>query len=167
MTWKPKDKVAQWRSLAEKWSKQTGTPVALILATIEQESGGQPHVTRYEPDYQRAYIDGSAKNLRNAKACGLTPQEAATSYGLMQLMFPLAYGYGARSKESLFDPDQNIRFGAAHLGVLLKKHSRGGEIDAGVIRAVAGAFNGGGSTSGYARNVGALYQRYEEWLQNG
>lgn len=160
-----KAKVTQWRLLAEKWSRQTGAPVALILATIEQESGGNPNATRHEPAYQRQYVDGNAKNLRIARECGLTPAEVATSYGLMQLMFPLAYGYGARSKAALLTPDQNIRFGAAHLGALISK-CRFAVTDIACIRIVAGGFNGGGSGSAYARNVAALYQRYEGWLKS-
>ena len=38
--WKPKESVARWRRLAEYWGRQTECPAALILAVIEQESGG-------------------------------------------------------------------------------------------------------------------------------
>lgn len=158
-----REKVQQWLSVAEKWSRQTGTPVPLILATIEQESGGDPYATRYEKEYEDRYVAGNQKNLRIAVECGLTKREMATSYGLMQLMFPLAYGYGARSVEELLDYDKNIRFGSAHLGTLISKY-RLGDIDAGCIRKAAGAYNGAGSSSSYARNIYSLYLRYEEWL---
>lgn len=160
-----KDKVKFWRPQAEKWSKQTGVPAAFILATIEQESGGQPFVTRYEPEYEKRYVIGNREKMGIVQKCGLTTAEAATSYGLMQLMFTLAFGYGARSIADVLDPDKNIRYGAAHLGVLIKKH--GNKIDAACIRAATGAFNGAGSGSAYARNVYALYLQYEEWLKNG
>lgn len=160
-----KDKVKFWRPQAKKWSKQTGTPAALILAIIEMESGGQPFVTRYESEYRRNYVDGNKKNMAIARECGLTHEQVATSYGLMQLMFPLAYGYGARSIKALLDPDQNIRFGAAHLGTLIKK--RGGALDGACIRRTAGAYNGAGAASSYARGVYSLYLQYEEWLKNG
>lgn len=155
--------VTQWAKSAEKWSLRTGTPTALILATIHQESRGLPMATRYEPAYQEKYVNNNDKNKRIARECGLTLDEVATSYGLMQLMFPLAYGYGARSKEMLFDADQNIRLGAAHLSSLIKK-CRFPITDTTCIRVVAGNYNGAGSNSSYARSVGGLYLMYEEWL---
>lgn len=158
-----KEKVKQWLSIAEKWSRQTGTPASLILATIEQESGGDPYATRYEREYEDRYVTGNRKNLQIAAECGLTKREMATSYGLMQLMFPLAYGYGARSIEDLFDYDKNIRFGSAHLGTLISKY-RLGEMDSACIRKAAGAYNGAGSASSYARNIYSLYLQYEEWI---
>lgn len=159
-----KAKVEQWRPMAEKWSRQTGTPAALILATIEQESGGDPEAVRYEKEYEQRYVINNSRNLRIAEECGLTTKQVATSYGLMQLMFPLAYGYGARSMQALLTPDQNIRFGSAHLGALISKY-RVGDIDAVCIRKVAGEFNGAGSASAYARNIDALYLRYDAWLK--
>ena len=55
------------------------------------------------------------------------PGVVATGYGLMQLMLPLAWGYMGPDVRrgdmvaALLDPEQNIRFGAAHLGVLIRK----------------------------------------------
>ena len=161
-----KDKVKQWLSLAEKWSRQTGVPVALILATIEQESGGNPKATRYEPEYLDRYVRGNKKNEMIAETCKLDYMQIATSYGLMQLMFPLAYGYGARSLEDVLDPDHNIRYGAAHLGTLIK-NCRFPSTEMICIRTVAGAYNGAGSGSGYARNIEALYLQYERWIADG
>lgn len=160
------DKVKFWRSLSDKWAKQTGIPAALILAVIEMESGGQPHVTRYEPAYQKRYVDSNRDALRKAAECGLTPEQYATSYGLMQLMFQVAYGYGARSMVDVLDPHNNIRYGAAHLGALRKRY-RQGEICGAVIRTISGAYNGAGAASAYARGVYNLYIKYEEWLKNG
>lgn len=159
-----REQVRQWLSIAEKWSRQTGVPAALILAVIEQESGGNPYAERYEKEYEARYVTNSGKNARIALECGLTRQQVATSYGLMQLMFPLAYGYGARSIEDLHDPDKNIRFGAAHLKTLMSKHCAG-NIDDVCIRKIAGAYNGAGSGSSYARNVYSLYLRYESWIK--
>lgn len=161
-----KDKVKFWRPLSEKWAKQTGVPAALILAVIGMESGGQPHVTRYEPAYQKRYVDSNRDALRKAAECGLTSEQYATSYGLMQLMFQVAYGYGARSIADVLDPHNNIRYGAAHLGALKKRHCVG-DINGVGLRAIAGAYNGAGASSAYARGVYNLYIKYEEWLKNG
>ena len=182
MSWSPSENVIRWRTLAEKWSRQTGCPAALILAVIQQESGGDPAATRYEPEYEERY---RARCEEIARACSLSTKDVATSYGLMQLMLPLAWGYmgpaqkedGSGGVKSLLDPELNIRFGAAHLGVLIRKelakHNDAAslalglqkEIDAEVVRVVAGRYNGGGSGSAYARNVCALWQQYERYLK--
>ena len=53
--WKPNEKVTRWRRLAEYWGRQTECPAALILAVIEQESGGDKDAVRYEPEYEKRY----------------------------------------------------------------------------------------------------------------
>ena len=177
--WKPNEKVFRWRELAERWGRRTGCPPALVLAVIEQESGGDPGATRHEPEYMKRY---EARCREIARTCGLSIEDVATSYGLMQLMMPLAWGYmGPDARKSpvsaLLDPDQNVRFGAAHLGVLLRKElskhndtvslalGAGRGIDAAIVRAAAGRFNGAGSGGAYARNVCALWRRYAEYLK--
>lgn len=156
-------KVMQWITPANRWAKQTGVPAALILATIQQESGGNPKANRYEAGYEKRY---AARCTEIARATHLTTGEVATSYGLMQLMLPLAWGYlSAADKlspiQALYDPDKNIRYGAAHLAALIK----GRPITPAVIRDVAGKYNGAGSDSAYARNVCALWRKYEEAIK--
>ena len=89
MYWIPSNKVIRWLAPAQRWSRQTGCPPELILAVIQQESGGDPEVTRYEPEYEERY---KARCEEIARACRLSPEVVATSYGLMQLMLPLAGG---------------------------------------------------------------------------
>ena len=162
--WQPTEKMARWRELAQKWSRPTKCPAALILATIQQESGGQPGVSKYEPGYEREHL---ARCKEISRATGLATKDIATSYGLMQLMVPTAWGYlsavdkGAGVITALLDPDKNIRYGAAHLAALIK----GRPITPAVIRDVAGKFNGAGSDSAYARNVCALWRKYEEAIK--
>ena len=156
-------KVMQWLAPAKRWAKQTGVPAALILATIQQESGGNPKAVRYEAGYEQRYSNRCKEIARSAH---LKTSEVATSYGLMQLMLPLAWGYlSAADKlspiQALYDPDKNIRYGAAHLAALIK----GRPITAAVIRDVAGKYNGAGSDSAYARNVCALWRKYEEAIK--
>ena len=45
-------RVLQYKPTAEKWSRQTGVPAALILAVIDQESDGRAEARRYEPRYK-------------------------------------------------------------------------------------------------------------------
>lgn len=166
MVWKPSEKVIRWRELAGKWARQTGVPTPLILAVIQQESGGNLAAVRFEGGYLDKY-GGTVKFRNICKATGYEPEAVASSYGLMQLMMPLAWGYMSAEQKNnlaidyLLDPDQNIRYGAAHLAALIK----GRTIDGARVRAAAGAYNGGGSDSAYARNVYALWQRYDKFLR--
>ncbi|WP_302806776.1 transglycosylase SLT domain-containing protein [Cloacibacillus porcorum] len=169
--WIPSNKIARWRTPAEKWSRQTGCPAALILAVIQQESGGCETATRFEADFLANNPKLEPRVRLIMQRCSLSQSAVTTSYGLMQLMLTTAWGYlseadkGPQVVAALLDPDKNIRYSAAHLGALLKKHKRGAVIDAAVIRAVAGAYNGAKSESAYARNVCALWRKYETWLQ--
>lgn len=176
----PNGNVARWRGLAEFWVRRTGCPPALILAVIEQESGGNPDAVRYEPEYEERY---RARCAEVAAAAGIEVSRVASSYGLMQLMLPLAWGYmGAEQRRGdvvavALDPEQNVRFGAAHLGALIGKEltrrtdavsralGAGREIDGSVVRSVAGRFNGAGCSSVYAKNVCSLWRRWGEWLK--
>lgn len=166
MAWTPNEKVSRWLTSARKWGKQTDLPPALILAVIQQESGGNPLASRHEPRYLEQY--GNTDKFKNiVERTMLYPQDIATSYGLMQLMVPTAWGYlSSYHKDNnvikiLLDPDLNIRYGAAHLSALFKKH--------GSIKGAAGRYNAAGANSQYARNVEALYWRYDKWMatQNG
>ena len=178
--WKPSESVARWRKLAEYWGRQTECPAALILAVIEQESGGDKDAVRYEPEYEKKY---KARCEEISHEADIAVPCVASSYGLMQLMLPLAWGYMSKEQRGgdviavVCDPAQNVRFGAAHLGVLLRKElakhntaarlimGKRKEIDGAVIRAVAGKYNGAGSSSSYAKNVCSLWTRYGEWLK--
>ena len=79
---------------------------------------------RYEPEYEKRY---KARCEEIATEAGITVSQVASSYGLMQLMLPLAWGYmGDEQRRDdvtalLLYPSQNVRFGSAHLGVLLRK----------------------------------------------
>lgn len=161
------DKVLKWLPEAEKWSRQTKCPTALILAVIQQESGGNAAATRHEPKYEIRY---ATRCREIAEKCKLTMGQVASSYGLMQLMLPLAWGYMSPADKkypivALIDANRNIRYGAAHLATLLRANNHCGPIDATVIRKAAGAYNGAGENSQYARNVCALWQQYTNTLK--
>ncbi|MEG1912756.1 MAG: transglycosylase SLT domain-containing protein [Cloacibacillus sp.] len=143
-------RVLHYRHLAVKWARQTGLPPALILAVIDQESDGRAEARRYEKDYTP-----SARHSPAMNKAGVPLAVQKTSYGLMQLMFPVAWGYGARSTADLEDPDKAIRYGAAHLGQLYKKYNSN-------ILQAAGAYNGAGPKSKYARDVLTLYNKYSK-----
>ena len=165
--------VLQWEEKAEYWSRITKVPTALILAFIDQESGGNPKAVRYEEAYCLHYRStplGAAKLAEIRKETGIRDIEAVASYGLMQPLFTLAYGYGARSIEDLYDPSTNIRYCAAHINVLHKqiaKHDAHGWTSDKHIRKVAGSYNGAGEESKYAKDIVTLYHKYADYLSKG
>ena len=162
MAFTPPSKVIRWRSVIDRWCVELKVSQSLILAVIQQESGGDPSATRYEPAYERRYILNNSTWLDRCKAGRFSTKEAATSYGLMQLMFPTAWGYGARHPKELLDPNVNVRYGIAHVASLQKKYT--------LFESLV-AYNGGdGAVSGktplawrYADKVFALYERYKEY----
>ena len=165
--------VLQWEEKAEYWSRITKVPTALILAFIDQESGGNPKAVRYEEAYCLHYRStplGAAKLAEIRKETGIRDIEAVASYGLMQPLFTLAYGYGARSLEDLADPSKNIRFSTAHLVSLhlkfmqIDKHGWTSDLH---IQKVAGAYNGAGENSKYAKDIVTLYHKYNSYLRKG
>lgn len=156
-------KVMQYVTFAKKWAYNTNVDAALILAVIHQESGGNPCVTRKESSYKALYGD-SDKIQSIHRITALPVDKICTSYGLMQLMLPTAWGY-INSKyqdeyviEHLLDPYNNIRYGAAHLSTLIKKCN--GDIWQAVQR-----YNG--VSSQYANNVIALTKEYKEAIGHG
>lgn len=159
--WHPLPAVVRWVPNCEHWSQQTKVPVALLLAVIHQESGGHENASRFEANYLSKYAQGCADV---ATKCHMSVQDVATSFGLMQLMFKVAYGYGARSIHDLLNPDNNIRYGAAHIGQMLIKL---GVIDRapgiGEIQTVAARYNGSKPGESYSRNVASLYDKYDRW----
>ncbi len=78
-----------------------------------------------------------------------------------------AWGYlssahkGPEVITALLDPDQNIRYGTAHLATLLKKRC-------GNVRLAARDYNGTGAMAeAYGRNAQQLYLLYDEWIKGG
>jgi len=145
-------RIAKWIDIARKWGGHPDIQIdpALILAVIQQESGGNPEARRFEPAYCERYIDTDPKWQRRMAYNRWAREDVASSYGLMQPMFPTAWGYGCRDPRTLLDPDQNVRFGAAILSSLVRKYSNGKKFhqieDAelrGVLRLALAAYNGG------------------------
>lgn len=167
--WQPSKAVIEHKELAEKWALRTRVPAALILAVIHQESGGRSGAVRPEKLYLRRY-GSTPKFINIIKATGLKPEQIATSYGLMQLMLPLAWGYmspedkGPGAILALLDADKNIRYGTAHLAILMSNYMIQ-ELDSVAVTRIAGAYNGGGILSLYAKNVAALWGQYDAWLK--
>lgn len=155
--------VIQWKDQAAHWSKQTGVPTALLLAFIDQESDGRKDVpARYEPRYEQTYTKGNAKAQKVMNHCRISSREFSSSYGIMQTMFILAYGYGARSVSDAHE--NSLRYGAAHIGNLATKLYKEGEKYYGEehVKRIAGDYNGAKEHSQYAKDIWKLYQKYQK-----
>jgi soluble lytic murein transglycosylase-like protein len=165
MTIKIPEKITRWRPLIDKWCAQLKVSQALVMAVMQMESGGNPGAVRYEPLYEKRYITDNPMWLQRCKEGGYTTRDVASSYGLMQLMFPTAWGFGARAPKELYEPNQNIRYGTALIASHLKKYT---------IQETLAAYNGGEgavkalrqgkdtAATRYSQKVMSLYQRYKE-----
>lgn len=104
---------------------------ALLSALILTESSGRPYAYRFEPDFWRRYL---ADKPEYADAL---PARVSASYGLMQIMYPVAREHGFKDDpEMLFVPRINLFWGCTHLAHLLEWAR--GDVD----KALA-AYNGG------------------------
>ena len=121
---------------------------AIIEAIVQVESAGMAHAYRYEPAFWDRYLkDNPLYNDMN-------PRRASASYGLMQIMYPVACERGFTGEpELLFVPAINLQYGCRHLQHLLEWSS--GDVE----RALA-AYNGGkaGNVHKPHRNRGYVHK---------
>lgn len=89
----------------------------MVLAIIKVESQGNPHVTRFEPNYKYFYrVDEFAKKLSPPATFDTERVHQQTSWGLMQIMGAVAREHGFTGHiPQLLDPDTNISYGCKHL----------------------------------------------------
>ena len=168
MAWQPPVRVERYAPLIDKWCTQLGVSQALVKAVIQWESGGNPGATRFEPLYYQNLIEPKPYWQEMMAQKGWTKEDVASSYGLMQLMFPTAQSLGCANPKQLFDADQNIRFGVAYLAGLKRRyggneelmlaHYNGGSKGAAML--VAGKTT---RATTYAKKVHALAERYREY----
>ena len=163
----PPEKVIRHLPIVKKWCAQLLVPQSVVLAVIQKESAGNPLATRPEPTFEKTYILENTLWLSRCKEVGITTLQAATSYGLMQLMFTAAWGFNCRNPKDLLDANQNIRFGTALLAQKLKKFT--------VAEALC-SYNGGdgavadlraGKTTAatnYSKTAMVLVRQYETYL---
>lgn len=125
-------------------ARNHGLDPQLVTAVVLQESAGKTDAFRYEPGVW-TWFQG------HPKAAGLSARRAASSYGLMQVLYATATDYGFNTEpEYLFIPRVGLDFGCYHLAHCLKW----GHYSVG--RGLA-AYNGGASEKGANK---AQAQRY-------
>ncbi len=105
----------------------------LVIAVCLVESSGRTSAYRYEPQFWRRYMAADPKWV------GAVPERVSASYGLMQVMYPVAREMGMAADqppESLFVPANGLQFGCRKLREVLTWSK--GDIAAGLA-----AYNGG------------------------
>lgn len=105
----------------------------LVQAVCMVESGGKTHAYRYEPAFWERYLKDKPE------WDGADPERVSASYGLMQVMFPVAVEFGmdrTDPPEYLFVPLIGLEYGCRVLSERLT-WARG------ELRAALAAYNGG------------------------
>lgn len=118
-----------YRQLIEDLAPQFGLDPNVVEAVVIKESSAQTDAFRFEP--------GVWERLRtNPKWAGMNPRRAASSYGLMQIMYPTAMDLGFNGQpEELFIPEVGLRFGCLYLKKMIQRF--------GSLQTALGAYNGG------------------------
>lgn len=131
----------------------------LVEALVIVESSGHADAFRYEPAFYARYLRG------RPEWAGAIPRRVSSSYGLMQIMYPVAKELGfTEEPEMLFLPGVNLTWGCLHLSQLLAW------ADGDYARACA-AYNGGkgGNAKPPFRNQGyatKVLARFEQLRKN-
>lgn len=92
-------------------------PVGLVHAIVSVESGGNPWAIRYEPGFQRLYLDGRSWRVFGPVSHETELNARATSWGLMQVMGQVARerGYEGAFLSELCKPEAGLEYGCRQL----------------------------------------------------
>ena len=105
-------------------------PSDLILAIIQQESGGDPWACRFEPLFYDKYIK-SNEHITTPPGVSMATEQIcrATSWGLMQIMGQVARerGFTGKFLSELCQPEIGLLWAMLHLDRFYKKYT---ELDA-------------------------------------
>lgn len=138
----------------------------LVSAIILKESSANCDAFRHERDFWNRYLK------RLPEWTLLNPRRVSSSYGLMQVMFPVAVERGYpkdQPPEGLFVPETGVDYGCKQLRYLMARMASkypGAPADS-ALRAVIASYNGGFQgpdalrplNRSYADAVLKLYQR--------
>ena len=127
----------------------SGLPCALVRAIVEQESAGNTHATRFEPDFYERYEKGKTPNFRPGGSSIATEQVGrATSWGLLQIMGETARAVGfIGCFPELCTPAVGLKWACEYLRRLRDRYiAEGWEV---VLR----AYNGGPGNRHNAKNT--------------
>ncbi len=147
-----------WVPLIKQHATASGLDPVLVGATIIQESGGDAYQMRVEPAFWARYGGTYRKTIPSSHPAHRWlqfPHVFAASYGLMQVLYPVAFELGEYIDfpTRLIDPDVNIRIGCK---LLSQKIARTGSLNKGIL-----AYNGGGRPA-YLTEVLAKVQEVKQ-----
>lgn len=95
-----------------------GIDADLLEAVVWQESSYHADAFRFEPAFWERYLKA------NPAYADKNPRRVSSSYGLAQIMYPVAVDHGfTKEPEYLFLPTVNLDLAASILAGLLKKYS--------------------------------------------
>jgi soluble lytic murein transglycosylase-like protein len=120
-----------YRAEIEAAAREHGLDADLVEAVVLTESLGMANAYRYEPEFWKRYMEGKPQWI------GANPRRVSASYGLCQVMFPVAVELGyVGEPEGLFVPSVALDMGCMKLAELLKWS--GGNVEAALA-----SYNGG------------------------
>ena len=116
---------------------------ALVAALILVESGGRADAFRFEPQYAQRYRITAHPIYKQWPV-----RAVASSYSLMQIMFPTAYELGFRGEpEALFLPTTNLHWGCKNLQACFEWAASFHQSDARTLQGALCGYNGGRNSS--------------------
>jgi hypothetical protein len=138
-----KEQILPFVFLIDKCSAKWGLPADVVAGLVLTESSGNPWAIRVERGFWRRYYEGVKANVLRSKSAYddkwiKYPDIASCSYGLCQIMLPVAWenGFIPKFPTELLDPEDNIDLGCK----ILSRHlHRVGSIHKALLR-----YNGGG-----------------------
>ena len=122
---------APYRDVIATAAARHGIDPLLVESVVWQESAGHADAFRFEPAFWERYCKTDPRFLKEE------PRRIASSYGLMQIMYPTALDYGyIGDPEGLFTITINIDVGCRILADLYRRFQ-------GDLTSVLAAYNGG------------------------
>ncbi len=124
--------MTEYRAEIEAISARFHLDPDLVEAIVMTESSGKTNAYRFEPAFWQRYMKDKPQ------WDGANAERVSSSYGLMQVMYPVAleHGFNENAPEYLFVPTIGLFWGCTHLRALLDWSTQN------VNQALA-AYNGG------------------------
>lgn len=120
-----------YRAEIEVAASRYGLDPDVVEAIVRVESSGLTHAFRHEPLFYEHYLKD------DPEYDGALPIRVSSSYGLMQVMYPVAKERGfTNSPEYLFVPNIGLDYGCKQLAYLLGRTK--GDLERAIV-----AYNGG------------------------
>ncbi len=123
--------MSPYQPLLEQLSKEFGIEQKLLESIMIQESSGKAHAYGFEPGFYERYLKSNKEYL------GAIPERVSASYGLFQVMYPVAKELGFTGHpEELFVPEISGKIACKLLKNLIQWSN-------GDIAKALAAYNGG------------------------